>query len=400
MRKAACRYDLLDQLDDVEESLDRVSRIDESIMNAVRSMKHPLTLEQRTTCYRHVLIGATHSESLILETVLDLLNTGSVTPQCGPVALDVSVSHDCKTIEFAVADGTLTVTDASLMWDCNCHDPYPAGYRRAPCPIHSKPLGESVTRAFNNGLVRITYDGISVFWRQKKDLWPPSIDAFHMVRNLDSDGYAKIPARTVCDVGCGTGFLGLWACNKNVSHKHVTFSDWLLSPLFVTYTNFSYFPHTLTLTPHYMLGLHDNWISKPPFGFRRLFDIVLCNPPYLPSIPGFEDVLYDSTVAGTDLLEYVIEHAATLGRTVYVNFSSIAQKEVNAVLRRTGHSLRRVGQAKIVPFRVRHAFDKVGYTHALAEDGRVIFRPDDIHPYWHSVSTYQVVAGRCGEQAD
>jgi len=398
LRKAACRYELLDQLNDAEESLDRLSSIDESIINAVRSMMHPLTLEQRITCYRLVLLGATHSESLILETALDLLNTNSVTPQCGPPAVDVAVSRDCKKVEFTLAQGVLTVTDASLMWDCNCRDPYPAEYERVPCPIHSQPLGESVTRAFNAGLVRITYDGVSVFWRQKKDLWPPSVDAFHMVRHLADDEYATVPARTVCDLGCGTGFLGLWACDKNASHKHVTFADWLLSPLLFTHVNFSRFPKMSAFTPHYMLGLHDNWVNDTRGRSPRPFDVVLCNPPYLPVIPGFESLLYDSTVAGTDLLEYVLEHAGTLGRTVYVNFSSVAEKEVNAVLRRTGHSLRRVGEAEIVPFRVSHAFDKRGYTQALAEDGRVMFRPDSVHPYWHSVSTYQIMTERHAEQ--
>lgn len=391
LRKSACRYDLMEHLTDGEESLNRLSGIDQRIISAVRSMKHPLNLDDRRTCYRDVLAGASKRESFLVDTALELLNTNSVVPQYGTPAIDVKVSDDCRRVDFTSSNASLTVHDATLMWDCNCRDPYPPGYKRNPCPIHSQPGADAISHAFSHGLVRITYDGVSVFWRDMQDLWPPSIDAFHMVRHLNEDGYPYLQARHLCDLGCGTGFLGIWACAKNQAHRHVTFADWLLSPLLLTHGNFAHRRPGVNATAHYKLGLHDDWVNDEAIASPRKSDVLLCNPPYLPVIAGFEDILYDSTVAGTDLLEYVIAHSETLADRVFVSYSSVAEKEVRLILQRCHKSLRLVGNVETVPFRVGHAFNKRGYTNALHDSGRLNFHKDDVHPFWHTVATYEVI---------
>ena len=278
-----------------------------------------------------------------------------------------------------------------MRWECNCGAPYPPGHKRMPCPIHkNQPLGDYVTEAFGHGLVKINYDGVSVYWRSAKDLWPPSIDAFHMVRHLAEDGYESLPARSICDLGCGTGFLGIWAGSKNRSHKHITFADWLLSPLLLSHGNVVHCSEATRFRPHYRLGLHDDWVNPPTRGSANRPDVVLCNPPYLPILSGFEDLLYDSTVAGTDLLEYVIENSHELADRVYVSFSSAATKEAEAAQQRGRKILRRLGDPEPVPFRVNHAFKRPDYIQALLDDNRITYQEDGLHPYWHTVSTFEV----------
>ena len=211
-----------------------------------------------------------------------MINISSVVPQYPDPAIDVAISDDAKRIVYTTDEVTLAVDNAALMWDCNCRDPYPAGYKRRKCPVHSQPGADAITHAFRDGLVRITYDGVSVLWRQVDDLWPPSIDTVHMVRHLADDGYLSIPARHICDLGCGTGFLGIWACTKNRTHRHVSFADWLVAPLLLAHGNFCHRPAGVQATGHYRLGLHDDWVNGAATADLRKADALLCNPPYLP----------------------------------------------------------------------------------------------------------------------
>lgn len=90
-------------------------------------------------------------------------------------------------------------------------------------------------------------------------------------------------------------------------------------------------------------------------------------------------------------MEHVIEHSEELAKRVYVSYSSVANKEVKAALGRSNKWLRPVGEPEPVPFRVKHAFEKCGYTQALHAAGRLEFREANVHPFWHTVATYEVM---------
>jgi len=390
LKHAAARYDLMAEVACSEDFISRTSEIDRRIINAVRSMREPLTKADKYACYLDILTGGASRSEIDLNLMLDLLNSETVSPKFPIPAITIEVSIDTTTIRYVTNHGVLELKkNATLLWDCNCHDPYPCGYNKQPCPIHSNPLGQYVSDCFNNGVILIKYDGIDIFWKQSKDLWPPSVDAFHMTQNLITDSFLDLPFISCVDIGCGTGFLGIWALRNNSRIKKLVFTDWLLSPLIYARANVVRNIVGASVHAEYVLGLDDKWVNHTPIASRLPLDVVLCNPPYLPVTDKSSGLVYESTVAGTDLLEYVIENAPKLGRRVYVSYSSIAQYEVDATCEKSGYHLDLVGTLRSVPFRVRHAFRSPGYIDSLIERGLTLVQ-DSIHPYWHTVGTYRV----------
>lgn len=134
------------------------------------------------------------------------------------------------------------------------------------------------------------------------------------------------------------------------------------------------------------LGLHTNWINSSR---KTAYDVVVCNPPYLPILKGFEDLAPESTVAGTDLLSWVICHGRSLGVRVYIQFSDLAESEAQEAEKISGAKLIPVGEQQIVPFRVRIALERPNYMKAFVGRG-LIHQEDSPYRYWHRIRTYRI----------
>ena len=251
-----------------------------------------------------------------------------------------------------------------------------------------------MTAAFKNGPVEIRWRDVRVRWRNERELWPPSVDSFAFMQDLEGEGVFQSDCRNILDLGSGTGFLGIALAKLNPNVDRLTLADWLLTPALFGAVNWGLNKKgrervDLSLR----IGMFSDWLIEEPSA--SLEDVALCNPPYLPLLPGFEQFGIHTVVAGTDLLSHVIENAASLGRRVYVQFSHLAKKDADETAITNKMTLVALKSTpRMVPFRVRRAWTEMpDYFQALKEmnDG-LITKPRARHPYWHLIQTYEVKA--------
>ncbi len=98
-------------------------------------------------------------------------------------------------------------------------------------------------------------------------------------------------------------------------------------------------------------------------------------------------------VIGTQLLSYVVNRAGALGRNIYIAFSHLAKDAAESACRASGVQLEPVGEERLVPFRVRAAWEKLPnyYRNLIDMEGGLIQRANRRYRYWHRLRTYRVL---------
>jgi methylase of polypeptide subunit release factors len=181
--------------------------------------------------------------------------------------------------------------------------------------------------------------------------------------------------------------LGLFVGMHNPDVRRIYLADWLLTPLAFAWLSVCLnAPKLRGRTVTCLLGMQTSWIECPDAVGR--FDLCVCNPPYLPIFEDFPQMRLTHTVAGTDLLEHVIEHASDIATRTYISFSDVAIDEATRAAARGNRVLRRVGDGHIIPFTVPQAFQSSEYVERLYREKKIVERDHDEFRWWHTVRTY------------
>lgn len=371
-----------------------IKKIDNKILKKVRSLNieklKPVGLSDQ---YNAFLRKFSKRKNIRIEYILKLFNSNNFKPIISnEVDFTVNIEKELKEIILQDHKGhKIVIKNPKLMWECSCNGNIKKNYNR--CPIHknfhSFKDAKEFSENFSSGLVKIKYDNIEVFWKSEKDLWPPSIDTFNLIMDLKSQGYDKKTIESVVDIGAGTGFLGIWLAKNNNKIKQVHFSDWLLIPLFFSYTNSI---HNITDTEtQYLLGLNSSWLPLDYSKKINKYDLVICNPPYLPEL-GFNDLTKESTVAGTQLLKSIIKYGLNIGKEVIISFSELVLPEALSAADSVGINLNqcKIGEQHTVPFRVPIALKRKEYMNKLLNERSLIENPKSEFRYWHKINTYSL----------
>ena len=288
-------------------------------------------------------------------------------------------------------DDTLTLKNPKLLWECNCKIKFPPKYKRKKCPVHSKfsndESSKNVTELFQNGLVEICVSDLKLLWNNQKNLWPPSMDSIYLVDDLKKNNYTKKYLNSIVDVGCGTGYLGIWLAKNNEHIKEALFTDWMLLPLIFSYVN-STKNNLYPTNCEFKLGLNTNWLSEQ-YSSRK-FRLAICNPPYLPLFTGKEKFKDEMTVAGTELLCNFIENWANFAYEAIISFSDMVLLEAKESCEKSGSKLVPLGEKRTIPFRINAAFAEKRYISRLLKENRISFHSNSYFPYWHKVQSYKI----------
>ncbi|MBN2267677.1 MAG: DNA (cytosine-5-)-methyltransferase [Candidatus Babeliaceae bacterium] len=301
--------------------------------------------------------------------------------------LTVEISEDLDKISFILpSKRRLSIKSPTLLWDCHCDTPS-SRVKEFQCPIHDNKIGKEIHANFTSGYVLIKYRDLQFYWRRGQELWPPSIDSFYMLQNLKKDGVFHDRYHSVLDVGSGTGFLGIAIAAINPYIAKLVLSDWLLTPYLYGMTNWLLNRKTRThISCKGNVGLFTTALDSQV----KPYDLVICNPPYLPLLKGFDELGLESTVAGTELLTDIIEKNSSLGKKLYIQFSDLAKPEAQDAQRRAGVKLRPVGDKNLVPFRLKILWERKDYLKLLLSKRGLIEKKNARHPYWHTIQTYAI----------
>lgn len=270
--------------------------------------------------------------------------------------LTVSVKRDLNQINFDVlGEAKVTLDNPTLLWECHCNVPRKYVRSKLPCRIYTQDTNYKITNAFRTGLVEIEYNGLKIYWKNLRTLWPPSIDSLYFAHVIDKHIPSK-RLRSVLDLGSGTGFLGIYLFNKKGIMNKLVLSDLFLLPLFSSLYN-AY----INLNPDLFRSVKitasnglDYFIEQN----KDKFDLILCAPPYLPHL-GVHSILSLDAVSGTYLMEDAIVRAGMLSDSLIICYSSLAEPEFKKAIDKAREMYSKLDVTDLyeveVPFRVLHA---------------------------------------------
>lgn len=354
--------------------------IDKGLMRIIRDLSVPQ--EEIEEAYIDLLRQRLMTRGVSLDDLIVSLNQRKTLSRIAKSRprpdLRIDVSDNFDRIVYSHGTKSIPICNPTLLWECACRS-------KRKCEIHSHENGQEISRRFGHGFVQIVFRGRRFYWREGPELWPPSADSFWMLNDLDNAGVLQGRYESVLDVGSGTGFLGIAVASMNLNVVRLVMTDWLLSPLLFGLVNWSINGENRQYVQvEGKLGLFTDSLTKA----GEKFDLIVCNPPYLPLLEEHKKLGRDSTVAGTDLLVHLIEAGHSLGKNIYLQFSHLAAPEARAAARRAKVRLRPIGPEREVPFRVPLAYGKPAYLRRLKKDRKLIPKRGTSHQYWHKIRTY------------
>ena len=176
-------------------------------------------------------------------------------------------------------------------------------------------LRDTVFALFGSSEKTIEYDGTALEFDQQKykGVWGPSIDTLLFCRAFTNSDLSE--ARTGIEVGSGSGFISKYILDNLSGLESMTLIDF---------------------NRYAMDCAHDNIKDKRAKFFAgnaiefmegKKYDLIVCNPPYIPRPKSIDDNPYE----GIGLLCYLVTHPKELltenGKLI-INISSLCQKLV------------------------------------------------------------------------
>jgi predicted RNA methylase len=199
------------------------------------------------------------------------------------------------------------------------------------------------------------YSNCKIRWNNKFK-WPASIDAYFLLNTLLKHGYAQKQIRTMADIGCGTGVIGiclaLW--NENVQELMCSDIDDILLKVATYNAN-------MNLAEIGRSGFTFN--SRRTSGIQFLisektkYDVLILTPPYLPQPQELDDEssFLSKFTDGTALLENIIRRGLSVADELILEFSSMAKLEFDREIKELGEKYKiktaKLGEMK-VPLRL------------------------------------------------
>jgi tRNA1(Val) A37 N6-methylase TrmN6 len=177
-------------------------------------------------------------------------------------------------------------------------------------------LRDAVLALYESYPRTISYDGTSVSWSPTEfpGVWTANIDTLFFARTLRHhlDG-----VRSFAETGCGSGFLTKYALMHGPDIERAVASDISLAAIQCTFATLAEVSHRATVS------LVCPQADDPDFSLAGPFDLVICNPPYIPR-PGERD---DNPYEGLGLIAKFAQHGQALladDGVLLMNISTLA----------------------------------------------------------------------------
>ncbi|MDA0179929.1 class I SAM-dependent methyltransferase [Solirubrobacter phytolaccae] len=231
----------------------------------------------------------------------------------------------------------------------------------------------------------VRFDGVEVSWSPNvyPRVWCPSIDTVFFARALKP--YAAA-ASSVAEIGCGSGFLTKYALTHGTSITRAVASDINLDALACARDALAGLSHSASVS------LVCPQPDDPTIGFAGSFDVIFCNPPYIPR-PGMRN---DNPYEGLDLIAKLARQGRSMladGGVLLLNISSLSGAEPERWLAENGWAVRELDRLT-VPLKVNAVTSGVtpesrSWLEYLRERGLVPGREG--YEYWHDLRMLECV---------
>jgi SAM-dependent methyltransferase len=216
----------------------------------------------------------------------------------------------------------------------------------------------------------VEYDGVQTYWDQTHvNVWCPSIDTILMAKAVGKILKNNKTIKTAVEIGCGSGFISKYILAKGKNLKSMLIND--INP----YAIKSAKDNIKDKRAKYYVG---NGIKKIQ---NKKFDLIICNPPYVPRPNSIDDNPYE----GTGLLRYLLHEGAkhlTSNGVLVTNISNLCE---NLVLdEKPSMKMRKVESMK-VPLKVNNILNNPNWVNYLLQKQGLQKKMVRGYEYWQRI---------------
>ncbi len=215
----------------------------------------------------------------------------------------------------------------------------------------------------------VEYNGVSVSWDHSHfNVWCPSIDTVLFAKGLEKIFKKKKSLKRVAEIGCGSGFLSKYALKKCPGIKSILIND---------------------INPFAVKCAMDNIKDKRALfytgdGMEKIkgekFDLLICNPPYIPRPSSIDDNPYE----GVALLNYLVHQGQQYlnpGGIIVLNISILCK---DIVLKERPDMKMEILEKMKVPLKVNNVLNNKAWLNYLTKHG-LKKKPKNGYEYWQEL---------------
>jgi release factor glutamine methyltransferase len=226
---------------------------------------------------------------------------------------------------------------------------------------------------------RIThYDGTTLeFYASKYNgVWGPSIDTLLFCRALAHKDLTQV--RTAIELGSGSGFIAKYVLEHAPHIEEITFIDLIDKAERCAKDNID------DKRAKIITGDAIEYLAKE----KQKFDLIICNPPYIPRPRSIDDNPYE----GISLLTYIInQHAEILSPqgSIITNISSMCEQAVMQTINQAKVDVRQLDQMR-VPLKVYNVLNNKEWMDFLIKEKGLSVDSHDGYDYWQQIAIVEL----------
>jgi hypothetical protein len=215
------------------------------------------------------------------------------------------------------------------------------------------------------------YDGVTTISDKSHiNVWSPSIDTVLFAKAISKVLLKKKDFKTAAEIGTGSGFLSKYVLAKCSSLKSILIMD---------------------INPYAIKSAMDNIKDKRALfyagdGLKKIknekFDLLICNPPYVPRPKSIDDNPYE----GVGVLNYLLhegEKHLNPGGMILVNISSLCE---NIVLKKNPSLPMKEIEKMRVPLKVNNIANNQTWLNYLIKKQGLKKKLLQGYEYWQTIS--------------
>jgi methylase of polypeptide subunit release factors len=198
-----------------------------------------------------------------------------------------------------------------------------------------------------------------------------NIDTVFLCKAIASVGMSINDIKAV-EFGCGSGFVSKFLLNR--------FSQ-ISSLIAVDISQESISCAKENIDDKRVQFIHDN--ADVFFSKNDLFDLIVCNPPYVPTLNDYGNRSYEGTAFFKNLIENGHKILSKNGKII-INLSSVAQPFVEEIIKKSKMKIEKVAQMS-VPFKILTTLNDDSKMNYLLSNGLLTSQQSQGYEYWHDI---------------